>query len=51
MKIENGKIVRATRLELYEYWLISGWSDVMSFPDYRYKVQELGTEVVEDDDD
>lgn len=50
MKIENGKIVECTDLELYNYWL-KRWSDIYSYPDYKSRVIELGTKVVEDDGD
>ena len=51
MEIKGGKIVKATDLELYEYWLESGWCDVYSYPDYKNRVKELGTRVIEDDRD
>lgn len=49
MEIKGGKIVKATDLELYEYWLKSGWGDIYSYTDYKNRVKELGTEVIEDD--
>lgn len=51
MEIKGGKIVKATDIELYEYWLTSGWSDVYSYTEYKNKVKELGTKVIEDDRD
>lgn len=51
MEIKGGKIVKATDIELYEYWLKSGWSDIYSYTEYKNKVKELGTKVVEDDRD
>lgn len=51
MEIKRGKIVSATNLELYEYWLKSGWSDIYSYTEYKNKVKELGTKVIEDDRD
>ena len=49
MEIERGKIVSATDIELYEYWLESGCCDVYSYPDYKNRVKELGTKVIEND--
>ena len=51
MEIERGKIVSATDIELYEYWLESEWCDVYSYTDYKNRVKELGTKVIEDDRD
>lgn len=51
MEIERGKIVSATDIELYEYWLKSGWCDVYSYTEYKSRVKELGTRVIEDDRD
>ena len=51
MEIKGGKIVKATNIELYKYWLKSGWSDIYSYTEYKNKVRELGTKVIEDDRD
>lgn len=51
MEVKNGKIVEATDIELYEYWLESGWCDVYSYTEYKSRVKELGTRVIEDDRD
>ena len=51
MEGKYGKIVEATDIELYEYWLESGWCDVYSYTDYKNRVKELGTRVIEDDRD
>lgn len=48
MEIKNGKIIKTTNIELYEYWL-KRWSDVYSYTEYKNKVKELGTEVIEHD--
>ena len=50
MEIKDGKIVSATNVELYEYWL-KQWSDIYSYIEYKNKVKELGTEVIENDGD
>ena len=49
MEIKDGKIVSATNIELYEYWLKSGWSDIYSYTEYKNKVKQLGTKVIEND--
>lgn len=49
MEIKDGKIVKATNIELYEYWLKSGWSDIYSYTEYKNKVKQLGTKVIEND--
>ena len=51
MEVKSGKIVEATDIELFRYWLESGWCDVYSYPDYKNRVKELGTRVIEDDRD
>ena len=38
MEIKNGKIIKATNIELYEYWL-KRWSDVYSYTEYKNKVK------------
>lgn len=50
MEIANGKITKATNIELYEFWL-QHWSDIYSYIDYKERIKELGTEVIEDDRD
>ena len=32
MKIENGKIIEATTVELYDRWLRQGLENIMTFP-------------------
>ena len=49
MEIERGKIVSATDIELFRYWLESGQCDVYSYTEYKSRVKELGTKVIEDD--
>lgn len=49
MEIKDGKIVSATNIELYAYWLKSGWSDIYSYTEYKNKVKQLGTKVIEND--
>lgn len=41
MRIENNKIVEATKNELHSYWL-NQWSDLMSFDEYMTKMKYSG---------
>ena len=41
MRIENNKIVEATKNELHSYWL-NQWSDLMSFNEYLTKMKYSG---------
>ena len=45
MTVKNGKIVRATELELFKHYLKAGFDDLMSFTDYIRRCVELGTEI------
>ena len=49
MKIENGKIVEATELELYDYYLAREWFEVYSFPHYKRLCKELGEKIVDEE--
>lgn len=49
MKIEDGRIVSCTRIELYDYWL-KRYSDIYPFPEFRERIEALGTVVKEDED-
>ena len=46
MEIKDGKIIEATDLELFEYWL-KRWSDIYSYTEYKSRCEELGTKVIE----
>ena len=48
MKVENGKIVQATESELFLTYLRREYDDIMSFPEYKRRCIEQGTEVIED---
>lgn len=50
MEIKNGKITIATNSELYAFWL-ENWSDIYPYTEYKEKVKDLGTKVIEDDGD
>lgn len=47
MKIKDGKIVEATELELFGYYLSRGFDDIMSFKFYMERCEELGTIITE----
>ena len=46
MEVRNGKIVKATNQELFEYWL-KQWSDLLPYDEYKRRVKYLGTVVTE----
>ena len=47
MKFKNGKIVEATELELFDYYLSRGFDDFMSFTFYMKRCEDLGTVITE----
>lgn len=51
MEVKCGKIVEATDIELFEHWLELGWCNIYSYTEYKNRVKELGTKVIEDDRD
>lgn len=50
MKIENGKIIEATRAELYRQWLTGDWDEFMPFEEYIYHMEKAGVEVTEENE-
>ena len=48
MKIENSKIIEATRRELYVKYLDEGWDYVTTFPGYLYAMEAAGVKIVKD---
>ena len=46
MKVENGKIIKATESELLDKWLDEDWCELMSFPEYLLNVKNNGTTVI-----
>lgn len=46
MRTENGKIVEITEDELYSLWLERGIYDIMSFTEYMFRFEELGTKII-----
>lgn len=51
MKIENGIIVEASTIELYDYWLSRGFDDIYPFNDFIDVMCDAGTKVVNEDVD
>ena len=50
MKIENGTIIEATVGELYEKWLDQGLENIMTFPEYKSRMERAGCKVREGND-
>lgn len=48
MTIKNGKILEATELELYGYYLSRDWDRFYSFPEYKRLCAEQGTKIIEE---
>lgn len=46
MTVQDGKIIKATNQELFEYWL-KQWSDLLPYEEYKRKVRNLGTIVTD----
>jgi hypothetical protein len=51
MKIENGKIVELTEIELFHLYLDRGMDDCMDFMEYRWRMERAGCVIKEEDDD
>lgn len=50
MKTENGKIIEATRDELYHMWITGDWDEFMPFEEYIYHMEQSGVTVRENDE-
>lgn len=48
MKIENNKIIEATELELYDFYLTRDWDELYSFPEYKRLCEEQGTKIIKE---
>lgn len=46
MRIENGKIIEATRDELFSKWLDEDWCEIMLFDDYISRMERAGCKVI-----
>lgn len=47
MKTENGKIIEATKRELYQRWLTDDWAEFMPFEEYLHHMKNAGVTVRE----
>lgn len=47
MKIENGKILEATKRELFQRWLDDKWADFMPFEEYLFNMERAGVKITE----
>ena len=47
MKVKRGKIIEATRGELFNYYLSRELDDVYSFLDYVELMKKAGTKIIE----
>lgn len=45
-KIKNKMIAEITDYELINYWLLSGWSNLMSYPEYKKRCKNNGTKII-----
>lgn len=50
IKIENGKIIRATESELFALYLDREMDDVISFTEYVVRMQQAGCEIIVGED-
>lgn len=48
MKIENGKIMEATKRELYQRWLSDDWAEFMPFEEFLYRMEQAGVKITEE---
>lgn len=48
MKIHQGKIIEATRDELFSYYLSRELDDVYSFPDYLERMKDAGVNIIDE---
>ncbi len=45
MKVENGKIVECTEIELFHYYLTRDWDTVFPFDEYKRRCAANGTKI------
>jgi len=45
MEIKNGKIIKATEVELFKYYIEREYEDILSFPDYLDRMKNIGVEI------
>lgn len=51
MKTENGKIIEATRNELYHMWITGDWDEFVSFPDFLFYLVQAGVKITEENNE
>lgn len=47
MIVENGKILEATKRELFQRWLDGKWADFMPFEEYLFRMEQAGVKITE----
>lgn len=50
MIVENGKIIEATRDELYNQWLTGDWDEIVTFPDFLLTMERMGVKITKGED-
>lgn len=50
MIVENGKIIEATRDELYHQYITENWDNCMPFEEYLWRKKQAGVTVRESDE-
>ena len=48
MKVENGKIIEATEIELFENYLKLGFDDIFDFHTYKRRCESAGVKIIEE---
>lgn len=51
MIVENGKIIEATRDEIYNFWLTEEWEEIITFPDFLRAMERVGVKIVKESND
>ena len=46
MVIKNKRIIEATEIELFKYYLKRELDDIYSFPDYLEKIKNMGVKII-----
>ena len=46
MKTENGKIIEATRGELYHQYITENWDNCMPFEEYLWRKMQQGVKII-----
>ena len=48
MIVEDGKILEATKRELYQRWLAGDWAEFMPFEEFLYHMEQAGVKITEE---